>query len=139
MNVDDAGIKKILTENKNICVLGLSPEPSKPSHSVPMFMKSKGYNIIGVYPRGNDIGDVKVYAQLKDVPEKDRAFIDVFRRSEAIPEVVDEILKLGGTKILWLQLGISHPEAEKKAEAAGIQVVSNRCLLIEYRKWMAGV
>jgi predicted CoA-binding protein len=136
MNVDNDGIKKILTENKNICVIGLSPDYSKPSHSVPMFMKSKGYNITGVYPRGQDIGDVKVYAQLKDVPEKDRYFINVFRRSEAIPEVIDEILKLGGTKIIWLQLGISHPEAEKKAEAAGIQVVSNRCLLIEYRLHM---
>lgn len=136
MNVDDNGIKKILTENKNICVIGLSPDPSKPSHSVPMLMKSKGYNIVGVYPRGQDIGDVKVYAELKDVPEKDRYFIDVFRRSEAIPEVVDEILKLGGTKILWLQLGISHPEAEKKAEAAGLQVVSNRCLKIEYNRHM---
>lgn len=136
MNVDTDGIKKILTENKNICVYGLSPDRTKPSHSVPMFMKSKGYHIIGVYPRGVDIGDVKVYPSLKDVPEKDRYFVNVFRRSEAIPEVVDEILSLGGTKILWLQLGISHPEAEKKAEAAGIQVVSDRCLLIEYRMHM---
>ncbi len=136
MNVDNDGIKKILTENKNICVIGLSPDRNKPSHSVPMYMKSKGYNITGVYPRGEDIGDVKVYASLKDVPEKDRYFVNVFRRSEAIPEVVDEVLRLGGTKILWLQLGISHPEAEKRAEAAGIQVVSNRCLLIEYRLHM---
>lgn len=136
MNVDNDGIKKILTENANICVIGLSPDASKPSHSVSMFMKSKGYSIVGVYPRGKDIGDVKVYAALKDVPEKDRYFVNVFRRSEAIPEVVDEILRLGGTKVLWLQLGISHPEAEARAEAEGIQVVSNRCLLIEYRKWM---
>jgi predicted CoA-binding protein len=137
MNVDGPGIKKILTENKNICVIGLSPDASKPSHSVPMFMRSKGYNIVGVYPRGQDIDNVKIYSRLSEVPEKDRYFVNVFRRSEAIPEVVDEILKLGGTKILWLQLGISHPEAEKKAEAAGIQVVSDRCLLIEYRKWMS--
>jgi predicted CoA-binding protein len=118
MNVDGPGIKKILTENKNICVIGLSPDASKPSHSVPMFMRSKGYNIVGVYPRGRDIDNVKIYSQLSEFPEKDRYFVNVFRRSEAIPEVVDEVIKLGGTKILWLQLGISHPEAERKAEAA---------------------
>lgn len=134
MNVNEQEIKNILTENKKICVIGLSPDAAKPSHSVPMFMKSKGFDIVGVYPRGQDINGVKVYTELKDVPESDRHFVNVFRRSEAIPEVVDEILRLGGTKILWLQLGISHPEAEKKAEAAGIKVISDRCLLIEYRK-----
>jgi predicted CoA-binding protein len=135
MNVSDVDIKKILTENKKICVVGFSPDESKPSHSVPLFMKSKGFEILGVYPRGEDIANVKIYKELRDVPEADRYFVNVFRRSEAIPEVIDEILKLGGTKILWLQLGISNPEAEKIAEAAGIQVISNRCLLIEYRKY----
>ncbi len=134
MNVNDQEIENILTENKKICVLGLSPDASKPSHTVPMFMKTKGYSIVGVYPRGEDINGVKVYTGLQDVPIADREFVNVFRKSEAIPEVVDEILRLGGTKILWLQLGISNPEAEKKAEDAGIKVISNRCLLIEYRK-----
>lgn len=64
----------------------------------------------------------------------DRRFVNVFRRSENIPEVVDEVLALGGTEVLWLQLGIAHPEAEKKAERAGLKVVSDRCLIIEHRK-----
>ena len=137
MNTSNDDIKKILTEQKKICVIGLSPDSSKPSNSVPFFMKSKGYDIVGVYPRGQDIKGVKVYANLADVLEKDRAFVNVFRRLEAIPEVVDEVLRLGGTKVLWLQLGITNAEAEKRAEQAGILVVSNRCLLIEYRNWMS--
>lgn len=134
MNTTEVDIKQILTNNKKICVIGLSADQSKPSNSVPLFMNSKNYKIIGVHPRGNDINGLKMYSELKDVPPEDREFINVFRRSEAIPEVIDEILKLGSTKIIWLQLGISNEAAEKKAEAAGLKVVSNRCLLIEYRK-----
>ena len=136
MNTNDSDIKKILTDFKQICVIGLSPDPSKPSHSVPMFMASKGYDIVGVYPKETEIKGHKIYQSFADVPTDKRTFVNVFRRSEKIPEVVDEVLKVGGVKVLWLQLGISHPEAEKKAEAAGLQVVSNRCLLIEYRSLM---
>lgn len=134
MNTNDNDIKQILTDYRQICVLGLSPEPSKPSHSVPMFMKSKGYEIVGVYPRITGDESVKIYSTLAEVPADKREFVNVFRRSENIPEVVEEVLKLGGVKVLWLQLGISNPEAEKRAEDAGIKVVSDRCLLIEYRR-----
>lgn len=134
MNVDSNGIKEILYKYKKICVIGLSPDVSKPSYSVPMYMKKQGYEIIGVYPKPVQIEGVKMYTSLADVPEADRIFIDVFRRSEAIPPVVDEILKLGGTEVLWLQLGISNEAAEEKAEGAGLKVVSNRCLYIEHKK-----
>ena len=133
MNTNNDDIKKILNEFKQICVIGLSPDPFKPSHSVPMFMAANGYEIVGVYPGEDQIKGHKIYPTLADVPANLRMFVNVFRRSEKIPEVVDELIRLGGTKVLWLQLGIEHPEAEKKAQAAGIQVVSNRCLLIEYR------
>jgi uncharacterized protein len=71
---------------------------------------------------------------LKEVPETNRKFVDVFRRSEAIPEVVDEVLSAGGVEVLWLQLGIAHADAERRAEEAGIKVISNRCLLVEHKK-----
>jgi predicted CoA-binding protein len=136
MNTNNDDIRKILTDYKQICVIGLSPDPFKPSHSVPMFMASQGYSIVGVYPGETEIKGHKIYSSLADVPAEQRKFVNVFRRSEKIPQVVDEILALGGTEVLWLQLGITHPEAEKKAEAAGIKVVSNHCLLIEYRHLM---
>lgn len=134
MNVNQDDIQQILKDYKRITVLGLSPDPSKPSNEVPVYMKSKGYDIVGVYPKEKQIAGMTIYQQLKDVPPEYRKFVDVFRRSDRIPEVVDEVLAAGCVEVLWLQLGISNPEAEKRAEDAGLKVVSNRCLLIEHRR-----
>ena len=137
MNVTDEEIKNILQQYKKILIYGLSPDTSKPSQRIPLFMKSKKYDVAGLHPQEKNIAGISVYQNLKEVPPDYRKFIDVFRKPEAIPQIVDEILATGGTHVLWLQLGISHPEAEKKAEAAGLKVVSNRCLMIEYNKWLA--
>jgi predicted CoA-binding protein len=136
MNVKDSEIKGILEQYRKITVIGLSPDSSKPSHTVPFIMKSMGYDIVGVYPRGTEINGVPTYKNLTEVPAEFRKFVNVFRRSEAIPEVVEEVLSVGGVEVLFIQLGISHPEAELRAEQAGIRVISNRCLYIEYKKWL---
>ncbi len=136
MNVNEQEIEKILNEQKRICVIGLSPDMSKPSYGVPHYMKQHGYDVVGVYPRGEETAGMKIYPKLADVPIEYRQFINVFRRAEAIPEVVDEVLKLGGCEVLWLQLGIVNPDAEKKAEAAGIKVVSDKCLKIEHDRYL---
>lgn len=136
MNVKESEIKDILKQYKKFVVLGLSPDSSKPSQKVPLFMKSKGYEIAGVYPGEKNIAGFPIYASLKDVPLEYRKFVDVFRRPDHIPQVIDEIIQVGGVELIWLQLGISHPDAEKKAEAAGIKVISDKCLHIEYEKHM---
>lgn len=136
MNVAENQIKEILNKYKKFVVYGLSPDSSKPSQRVPLFMKTQGYDPVGIYPNENEISGIKIYSSLRDVPTEYRRFVDVFRRPEHIPQVVDEILQVGGVEILWLQLGIAHPEAEKKAEAAGIKVISNKCLHIEFEKYM---
>ncbi len=136
MNIKDTEIKDLLTQYKRFVVYGLSPDASKPSQRVPLFMKSKGYEAVGTYPGQTEIAGFKIYPKLADVPLEYRKFVDVFRSSDKIPAVVDEVIAAGGVEVLWLQLGISHPEAEKRAEAAGIKVVSDRCLHIEYEKWM---
>lgn len=135
MNTSERDIKKILEDYKKITVLGLSPDFSKPSHRIPVFMRSKGYDIAGVYPNEKETDGFKIFQSLAQVPEEQRQFVNVFRGSEKIPMIVDEIIRLGGVKVLWLQLGIENAEAEKRAEQAGILVVSNRCLLIEYNKY----
>lgn len=135
MNTTDADIKRILADYKKITVLGLSPDSGKPSHRIPVFMRSQGYDVVGVYPNGKETDGFKIYQSLAEVPAEQRQFVNVFRGSEKISMIVDEILKLGGVKVLWLQLGIENAEAEKRAEQAGIMVVSNRCLLIEYNKY----
>ncbi len=135
MNIADSEFKSLLSKYKKICVYGLSPEGSKPSHSVPAYMRDQGYSVVGIHPRGQDFAGFKIYSKLADVPAEDRKFLNVFRRPENIPEVVEEALAVGGIEVLWLQLGIENPAAEKRAEEAGLKVVSNRCLYIEHRKY----
>jgi len=135
MNVKESDIKDLLTSYKKFSVYGLSPDREKPSHYVPLYMREQGWNMVGVYPKTHNESDFEIFKTLKDVPEDYRKFIDVFRASDKIPELVDEIIALGGVEVLWLQLGIHHTEAELRAEKAGIKVVSNRCLIIEHKKW----
>nr|BFD61082.1 CoA-binding protein [Bdellovibrio sp. CKG001]BFD64498.1 CoA-binding protein [Bdellovibrio sp. HM001]BFD68700.1 CoA-binding protein [Bdellovibrio sp. HAGR004] len=135
MNVQDHEFKALLEKYRKFSVYGLSPDTTKPSHYVPAYMKDHGWDIVGTYPKAHDVGGFKIYSSLKDVPPEYRKFVDVFRSSDRIPDVVDEVLEVGGVEVLWLQLGISNPEAEARAEKAGIKVVSNRCLIIEHKKW----
>ena len=93
------------------------------------------WDIVGTYPKFHAENNFKIYSNLSDVPNEFRKFLDVFRSSDRIPEVIDEVLAVGGVEVLWLQLGIAHPEAEAKAESAGIKVISNRCLIIEHRRF----
>lgn len=136
MNVSETEIADLLKQYRKMTVMGLSPDASKPSHSVPLYMHQHGYQIVGTYPGTKKIGDWPIFPSLAEVPREYRKFVDVFRRSEKIPDVVDEVLEVGGVEVLWLQLGISHPDAEARAEAAGLKVVSDRCLLIEHRRWL---
>jgi len=135
MNVSDNEIKDLMSRYKKMAVYGLSPDEEKPSHYVPAYMREKGWEVVGTYPKSHEVGDFKIYSRLADVPPEYRRFVDVFRSSERIPEVVDEVLAVGGVEVLWLQLGIKNAEAEARAERAGIKVVSDRCLIIEHRRW----
>jgi len=135
MNVKDNEIKGLLSKYKKIAVYGLSPDPEKPSHYVPLYMRQQGWDIVGTYPKQHDVSGFEIFSKLRDVPPEHRKFLDVFRSSERISELVDEVLEVGGVDVLWLQLGITNSEAEKRAENAGIKVISNRCLIIEHKTW----
>ena len=135
MNVKDTDFKSLIENYKKFAVYGLSPDQDKASHYVPEYMRSHGWEVVGTYPKAHDVGQFQIYKTLKEVPAEYRKFVDVFRSSDRIPDVVDEVLEIGGVEVLWLQLGISNPEAEARAEKAGIKVVSNRCMIIEHRKW----
>ncbi len=135
MNVLDSQIKELLSRYKKFTVYGLSADPAKASHYVPLYMRENGWEIVGTYPKPHSVNDFSIFDTLAKAPANYRKFIDVFRASDKIPDVVDEVLELGGVEVLWLQLGITHPQAEARAEKAGLRVVSNRCLIIEHRKW----
>ena len=135
MNVQDIEIKDLLLNYKKYTVYGLSPNTEKPSHYVPQYMRENGWEMVGTYPKHHNQSDFSIVNSLKEVPKEYRKFINVFRASEKIPDVYEEILEIDGVEVLWLQLGIKHPEIEAKAEAAGLKVVSDRCLIIEHKKW----
>ena len=135
MNIADQDFKKLLEHYPLFTVYGLSPDRQKASFYVPEFVRERGWKMVGVYPKPHQEGDFKIYSSLADVPKEYRKFVNVFRSSDKIDSVVDEVLEVGGVEVLWLQLGIANAAAEKRAEDAGIKVVSNRCLIIEHRKW----
>ena len=127
--VDEIG--KLLQTAKTIAVVGLSDSPLRPSHGVSAYMQSNGYRIIPVNPSINGALGEKAVASLSEIKEK-IDIVDIFRRSEFVPEVVDEAIRLKVAAI-WMQEGVEHEAAAEKARKAGIVVVMDRCILKEHR------
>lgn len=132
MRETDAEIRAILQDVKTIALVGWSPKPDRPSHRMAAFLASRGYRVIPVNPgvAGQQALGETVRASLSEI-EGPVDMVDIFRRSEDVPPVVDEALTLPGLKSIWMQLGVTHAEAAAKAEAAGVQVVQDRCPAIE--------
>ena len=127
---DDA-IAELLQSAHKIAVVGLSSSPLRPSHGVAAYMQSHGYKIIPVNPEiTNALGET-AYPSLLDVPEK-IDIVDIFRRSENVPPVVDQAIQLK-VRAIWMQEGVVHNQAAEKARRAGIFVVMDRCILKEHR------
>jgi predicted CoA-binding protein len=122
----------ILTKCKTIAVVGLSSNPARPSYGVTEYMQSCGYQIIPVNPNETDVLGEPSYASLADVPQKIE-IVNVFRRAEEVPPVVDAAIS-AGAKVIWMQLGIANGAAAEKARAAGITVVMDACILAEHKK-----
>jgi uncharacterized protein len=125
-------IAELLKNAKTIAVVGLSDNPMKPSYGVSQYMQSKGYRIIPVNPQATEVLGEKSYASLLDISEKIDV-VDVFRRPEAVPEIVDQAIQLK-VPAIWLQETVVHEEAAEKARQAGIFVVMDKCILKEHRK-----
>jgi uncharacterized protein len=124
-------ITDILKGSKTIAVIGLSDNPFRPSHGVSEYMQSHGYRIIPVHPTAETVLGQKVYRSLSEIPDK-IDIVDVFRRPDAVPAIVDEVIALK-LPVLWLQETVVHEEAAEKAREAGVKVVMDRCILKEHR------
>ncbi|WP_420336673.1 CoA-binding protein [Roseibium sp.] len=130
----DTYIKGILDEVKTVAMIGASANNVRPSYFVLKYLLSKGYDVWPINPgqAGKEILGQTVYASLDDVPDVPD-MIDIFRNSEAAGQIVDQVLQSGRMpKVIWMQLTVRHDEAAKRAEAAGIKVVMDRCPKIEY-------
>ena len=130
----DDEVRDILRTTKRIAVVGLSPKPHRASFQVSKVMQDAGYEIIPVHPDGGEILGQKVYTSLSEIPEP-VDMVNVYRRAEHTPEVAREAAGTGA-KCFWLQLTIANDEAAEIASDAGMKVVMDRCLKIEYRRLM---
>ena len=117
-------------QGRSLAVVGLSSDPNRPSHSVSAYMQRAGYRILPVNPAETEVLGERCYASLRDLPVKPDV-VNVFRLPRAIPAIVEEMIDLG-LRDLWVQLRIVNLEAARTAEAAGIRVVMDRCILIEH-------
>jgi predicted CoA-binding protein len=130
----DAHVRGILTSVKTVAMVGASDNESRPSFFVLKYLINKRYRVYPINPgiAGKMLLGQRVYASLADVPVP-IDLVDIFRKPDAIPAIVDEVLALKPVpKVLWLQLGLRDDASAARAEAAGIQVVMNRCMKIEY-------
>ncbi len=125
-------ISELLKTARVIAVVGLSNRKHRPSFGVSEYMQRAGYRIIPINPNESLILGEKAYASIEDVPEK-IDIVDIFRRPEFVPEIVEQAIRAGAGAI-WMQEGVIHEEAAARAQAAGLTVVMDRCILKEHQR-----
>lgn len=139
LKYDDDFIRDILEEVNVVAVVGASSNPERPSHQVMKYLLHKGYRVIPVNPNeaGKSILGEPVVASLQDITEP-IDMVDVFRRSEAVAEVVDEAIA-ANARVVWMQLGVVNQGAASRAEEEGLRVIMDRCPKIEYERLRLGI
>ncbi|PHQ65855.1 MAG: CoA-binding protein [Sulfurimonas sp.] len=131
VNSNKQEIEKIFGEVKTIAILGLSPNPEKPSHRVAKYLQAEGFKIVPVYPKEETILGEKVYRSLAEIPFP-VDMVDIFRAAKALDAVADACIARGDVKVFWAQLGIVNNTAAQRAKDAGMKAVQNMCTMIEY-------
>ena len=137
MHDDIQTLRRILRENRVIAVVGLSANWYRPSYFAAKYMLEHGYTIVPVNPAYQEVLGQKCYARLRDIPGK-VDIVDCFRKTEDIPPIAEEAIAVGA-KVLWQQLGVRNEAAARKAEAAGLDTVMDRCVKIEHARLFGGL
>ncbi len=125
-------VKTILEIYRTIAVVGLSSKRFRPSYGVAEYLQAAGYRIFPVNPNETEVLGERAYARLEDVPERVE-IVDVFRRSEEVPPVVESAIRIGA-KVVWMQEGVVHEESAERARKAGLLVVMDACTAKEHRR-----
>jgi predicted CoA-binding protein len=127
-------IREILDAD-TVVVIGCSTTPGKAAHDVPKYLADNGYDVVPVNPYADEVFGREAYDGLLDVPEDiDVEIVDVFRPSDELDGIVDDVLEHGGVDVLWTQTGIADREATDRAEKAGVRVIEDRCIKVEHRR-----
>ena len=136
--IDDIqGLRRVLSEDRVIAVVGLSAHWYRPSYFAAKYMQERGYRIVPVNPTYDEVLGERCYPSLRDVPEP-IDMVDVFRKSADVMPVVEDAIAIGA-RTLWLQLGVINQQAVARAEEAGLRVVMDRCVKIEYGRLFGGL
>jgi predicted CoA-binding protein len=130
-------LRRILTNYKRVAIVGLSADWSRPSNFAAKYLLDHGFEVTPVNPKYDEILGQKCYPDLTAIPTP-VDIVDLFQRPERVPPFVDAAIDIGA-KVIWMQLGIVHEEAAEKARAAGLEVVMNRCIKIEYARLFGGL
>ena len=125
-------ISEILRVGRTIAVVGLSAKRYRPSYGVAEYLQRAGYRVIPVNPHETEVLGEKCYPDVESVPEP-IDIVDIFRRSEFVPEIVEAAIRKGA-KVVWMQEGVVHEEAARRAQEAGLEVVMDRCILKDHRR-----
>jgi predicted CoA-binding protein len=134
---DIPGLRRVLTRYRSIAIVGLSANWYRPSYFAAKYLKDHGYRIIPVNPAYTEVLGERCYASLRDIPEPVEV-VDCFRRAEDIPPIVEDAIHIGA-RVLWLQLGVINHDAARRAHDAGMEVVMDRCMKIEYARLFGGL
>jgi uncharacterized protein len=134
-NATPEEIRTILSGARRIAVVGHSDDPARDSHRIGRYLAAAGYEVFAVNPNARSTPDLRFYPDLASVPGPIDV-VDIFRRQEAIPPIVDEAIRIGA-RAVWMQLGLAHNAAADKARAAGLKVVMNHCIMVEHRALVA--
>ena len=134
MTVADTELREALGNARTIAVVGLSDKPERDSNEVARYLQSQGYRVVPVNPMLTEALGEKAYPSLSAIPrDVPIDIVDVFRRSDQVPPVVDEAIARGD-KVVWMQLGVENAAAAAKARAAGLTVFENLCIMVQHRR-----
>ena len=134
---DIKDLRRILNNYKRVAMVGLSDDWSRPSNFAAKYLLDHGFEVIPVNPKYDEILGQRCYGDLQEISEP-VDIVDLFQRTERVPPFVDQAIEIGA-KVVWMQLGIIHEEAAQKARSAGLEVVMNRCMKIEYARLFGGL
>ncbi|MGH2523102.1 MAG: CoA-binding protein [Anaerolineales bacterium] len=133
----DPELRDLLTHCRTIAIVGYSDKPYRASYEIGRYLRAAGYHVYAVNPNVSVIDGQPVYPSLADLPEPIEV-VNVFRRPEFLPQVVDEAVAIRA-RALWAQLGVTHPQAEARARAAGLLIVMDRCIKIDHQRLCGGI
>ncbi len=132
---DDAALRNILTSVQTVATVGVSSNPDKPSYGIFQYLAAAGYNMIPVNPTVAELLGRKCYPDLKSIPQK-IDLVQVFRRPEDVPAVVEQAIEVGA-QVIWMQEDVINPQAAQRAEQAGLKVVMDRCMMKTHQRLVA--